>query len=260
MVSVECARAWRDEHIVHRFDPRIVVRGGFVFRGSVGVAVDLDEDEARGIVLLLEEFEAGDAGFPGAVFRVDYGGGFEGIDEFGFDLGVDDQSLHSSSLRLGGLFLEAATMIRSVCVYCASSERSPAVYLDAAERLGGILAEQGITLVYGGGALGSMGRLAKGALAAGGKVIGVLPRFMDELEWGNRGLTELRIVEDMHERKRVMLELSDAAIALPGGCGTLEELFEAITWKRLGTLLRPGGAGQRERVFRSRASRCSTAV
>jgi uncharacterized protein (TIGR00730 family) len=130
-------------------------------------------------------------------------------------------------------------MIRSVCVYCASSERSPAVYLDAAERLGGILAEQGITLVYGGGALGSMGRLAKGALAAGGKVIGVLPRFMDELEWGNRGLTELRIVEDMHERKRVMLELSDAAIALPGGCGTLEELFEAITWKRLGLYFGP---------------------
>jgi hypothetical protein len=84
-----------------------------------------------------------------------------------------------------------------------------------------------------------MGRLAKGALAAGGKVIGVLPRFMDELEWGNRGLTELRIVEDMHERKRLMLELSDAVIALPGGCGTLEELFEAITWKRLGLYFGP---------------------
>ena len=130
-------------------------------------------------------------------------------------------------------------MIQSVCVYCASSGRSSEVYLEAAARLGRILAEQGITIVYGGSSLGSMGQLASAALAAGGKVIGVLPRFMDELEWGNRALTELRIVDDMHERKRVMLELSDAAIALPGGCGTLEELFEAITWKRLGLYFGP---------------------
>ena len=130
-------------------------------------------------------------------------------------------------------------MIRSVCVYCASSGRVSEIYLDAAARLGRILAEQGITIVYGGSSLGSMGQLASAALGAGGKVIGVLPRFMDELEWGNRALTELRIVDDMHERKRVMLELSDAAIALPGGCGTLEELFEAITWKRLGLYFGP---------------------
>src|SRR5947208_1621630 len=100
-------------------------------------------------------------------------------------------------------------MIQSVCVYCASSSRSSAVYLDAAAQLGRILAGEGITIVYGGSSLGSMGRMAEAALAAGGKVIGVLPRFMDELEWGNRALTELRIVDDMHERKRVMLELSD---------------------------------------------------
>jgi hypothetical protein len=124
-------------------------------------------------------------------------------------------------------------------VYCASSGRSSEVYLEAAARLGRILAEAGITIVYGGSSLGSMGQLASAALAAGGKVVGVLPRFMDELEWGNRALTELRIVDDMHERKRVMLELSDAAIALPGGCGTLEELFEAITWKRLGLYFGP---------------------
>ena len=130
-------------------------------------------------------------------------------------------------------------MVQSVCVYCASSSRSPEIYLDAAARLGRILAENGITIVYGGGRLGSMGRLAAAALGAGGKVIGVLPRFMDELEWGHRALSELRIVEDMHERKRVMLELSGAAIALPGGCGTLEELFEAITWKRLGLYFGP---------------------
>ena len=130
-------------------------------------------------------------------------------------------------------------MIDSVCVYCASSNRSPKIYLDAAARLGRILAENGITIVYGGSRLGSMGCLAAAALEVGGKVIGVLPRFMNDLEWGHGALSELRIVEDMHERKRVMLELSGAAIALPGGCGTLEELFEAITWKRLGLYFGP---------------------
>lgn len=124
--------------------------------------------------------------------------------------------------------------IQTVCVYCASSERTPPVYLDAAAQLGRALAEAGMAIVYGGSSLGSMGRLAAAALEAGGRVTGVLPRFMDDLEWGHRSLTELRLVDDMHERKRTMLELSDAVVALPGGCGTLEELFEAITWKRLG--------------------------
>jgi len=130
-------------------------------------------------------------------------------------------------------------MIRSVCVYCASSGRSPAVYLEAAARLGHTLAAAGFGIVYGGSSLGSMGRMAEAALAAGGRVTGVLPRFMDDLEWGHRGLTELRLVDDMHERKRTMLELADAVVALPGGCGTLEELFEAITWKRLGLFFGP---------------------
>jgi uncharacterized protein (TIGR00730 family) len=130
-------------------------------------------------------------------------------------------------------------MIRTVCVYCSSSDRTPPVYLEASARLGRALAEAGIGVVYGGSTLGSMGRMAAAALDAGGKVTGILPRFMDELEWGNRALTELRIVDDMHERKRLMLELSDAVIALPGGCGTLEELFEAITWKRLGLYFGP---------------------
>jgi uncharacterized protein (TIGR00730 family) len=129
--------------------------------------------------------------------------------------------------------------MRTVCVYCASSERSPAVYLDAAARLGRHLAAAGMGIVYGGSALGSMGRMAGAALAAGGRVTGVIPRFMQELEWANRSLTDLRVVEDMHERKRLMLELSDAVVALPGGCGTLEELFEAITWKRLGLFFGP---------------------
>src|SRR3954453_11255626 len=130
-------------------------------------------------------------------------------------------------------------MIETVCVYCASSDRSATVYLEAAATLGRAPAKSGLGIVYGGSSLGSMGRMAAAALDAGGKVTGILPRFMDDLEWGNRALTELRIVDDMHERKRVMLELSDAAIALPGGCGTLEELFEAITWKRLGLYFGP---------------------
>ncbi|SPE27368.1 conserved hypothetical protein [Candidatus Sulfopaludibacter sp. SbA6] len=104
---------------------------------------------------------------------------------------------------------------------------------------GAILAAEGLAIVYGGSTLGSMGRLADAALDAGGKVTGVIPRFMDDLEWGHRSLAKLHVVDDMHERKRLMLKLSDAVVALPGGCGTLEELFEAITWKRLGLYLGP---------------------
>src|SRR5580704_2608415 len=129
--------------------------------------------------------------------------------------------------------------IRRVCVYCASSERVDKAYLDAARRLGEVLANNSITVVYGGGAIGLMGRLADGVLANGGHVIGVIPRFMQELEWDHRGLTELQVVENMRERKHLMLTDSDAAIALPGGSGTLEELLEAITLKRLGIYLQP---------------------
>ena len=129
--------------------------------------------------------------------------------------------------------------IEKVCVYCASSEKSSALYHQAAGRLGSHLAAEGLAIVYGGSSLGSMGRLAAAALEAGGKVTGVIPRFMQELEWGHGALTELHVVEDMHERKRLMLDLSDAVVALPGGCGTLEELFEAITWKRLGLFTGP---------------------
>jgi uncharacterized protein (TIGR00730 family) len=129
--------------------------------------------------------------------------------------------------------------IKTVCVYAASSEQSPTVYQDAALRLGHLLGRERITIVYGGGSIGLMGRLAEGSLAEGGRVVGVLPQFMDELEWGHRSLSEMRVVADMHERKRCMLEASDGVIALPGGCGTLEELFEAITWKRLGLHTKP---------------------
>ena len=121
-----------------------------------------------------------------------------------------------------------------VCVYCASSRQSDAAYYEAAASVGRSLAQRGIAIVYGGGAVGSMGALADAALAEGGKVIGVLPRFMYDLEWGHQRLTELRLVGDLHERKRLMIEEVDAIVALPGGSGTLEELMEAITWKRLG--------------------------
>jgi len=129
--------------------------------------------------------------------------------------------------------------IRRVCVYCASSEKSDTIYLDAARRVGEILAENAIVTVYGGGAIGSMGRLAEGVLAKGGKIVGVIPRFMQELEWDHKGLSELQVVENMRERKHIMLTGSDAAIALPGGSGTLEELIEAISLKRLGIYLNP---------------------
>ena len=133
----------------------------------------------------------------------------------------------------------AAPPGRAVCVYCASSRTAHPEYREAAFRLGECLASRGITVVYGGGARGSMGALADGALGKGGRVIGILPRFMADLEWGHQGLSELRLVEDMRTRKHLMLAGAQAAIALPGGCGTLEELLEAITLKRLGLFLGP---------------------
>ncbi len=128
---------------------------------------------------------------------------------------------------------------RTVCVYCASSRLSHEDYRAAARRLGAVLAREGVGIVYGGGAVGSMGALADGALSEGGRVIGILPRFMADLEWGHKGLTDLQLVEDLRTRKHRMLTLSQAAIALPGGSGTLEELLEAITLKRLGLYLNP---------------------
>ena len=128
---------------------------------------------------------------------------------------------------------------RSICVYCASSERCDGAYHDAARRLGRVLTESGYSIIYGGGAVGSMGALADGAVASGGTITGVLPKFMMELEWGHRELTELRVVEDMRIRKHVMLSESEGMVALPGGSGTLEELFEAITLKRLGLYTHP---------------------
>ncbi len=129
--------------------------------------------------------------------------------------------------------------VQKVCVFCASSRQCDPAYHEAAHDLGKELAAHNITIVYGGGLAGSMGALANAALAHGGRVIGILPQFMHELEWGHTSLTELIIANDLHQRKRLMISGVDAIIALPGGCGTLEELFEAITWKRLGLYCGP---------------------
>ncbi|HHT23499.1 MAG TPA: TIGR00730 family Rossman fold protein [Bacteroidales bacterium] len=124
--------------------------------------------------------------------------------------------------------------MKKIYVYCASSSKVNSEYVETARKLGKILAENNIELVYGGGSVGLMGVLADSVLENGGRVTGVIPRFMVEVEWQHDGLTELILTESMHERKEKMAELADAVVALPGGCGTLEELLEIITWKQLG--------------------------
>lgn len=127
----------------------------------------------------------------------------------------------------------------SVCVYCASSNHCRAVFRDFSAEIGRALATSGRTIVYGGGRNGLMGLLADGALEAGGNVVGIIPSFMKEREWAHDGVAELQVVNTMHERKEAMMMRSDAILALPGGTGTLEELLEAITWKRLGLIRSP---------------------
>lgn len=129
--------------------------------------------------------------------------------------------------------------INSVCVYSASSTKIDSTYFEAAQQLGGLLAEQHIRLINGAGSIGLMRSIADAVLSAGGEVVGVIPRFMVEQGWHHTALTRLVEVESMHERKQLMADLSDAVIALPGGCGTLEELLEIITWKQLGLYLNP---------------------
>ena len=128
---------------------------------------------------------------------------------------------------------------RSICVYCASSSRIDSSYIDVAYRLGELMAQQNISLITGGGVQGLMRAVEDGTLKAGGKAIGVIPEFMVEQGWHHPGLTNMHITTDMHSRKQLMAELSDAVIALPGGCGTMEELCEIITWKQLGLYLNP---------------------
>ncbi|AYN95844.1 TIGR00730 family Rossman fold protein [Pseudomonas sp. LTJR-52] len=131
--------------------------------------------------------------------------------------------------------------LKAVCVFCGAKTGADPIYRKAAEALGRALAKRGLTLVYGGGAVGLMGIVADATLAAGGEVIGIIPKSLQDAEVGHKGLTRLEVVDGMHARKARMSELADAFVALPGGLGTLEELFEVWTWGQLGYHAKPLG-------------------
>lgn len=138
-----------------------------------------------------------------------------------------------------GRLTHGMTKLRTVCVFCGSSAGVRPEHLSDAETLGRLLAEAGLGLVYGGGNIGLMGAVARAALAAGGHVTGIIPRFLVEREVMLADVQELIVTDDMHERKRLMFERSDAFVALPGGIGTLEELVEELTWAQLGRHAKP---------------------
>ena len=123
--------------------------------------------------------------------------------------------------------------VSALCVYCGSSGNVDQVYLEAAEQTGALLAKKGIRLVFGGGGIGLMGTVADGVLAGNGEVIGVMPKFLEDIEVAHERITELIVVDSMHTRKQKMFDLSDAFLVLPGGYGTLDEMIEIITWKQL---------------------------
>jgi hypothetical protein len=139
------------------------------------------------------------------------------------------------------MFVKNFWSMKRVCVFCGSNPGDSPAFVEAAQHLGRFLAFQGLELVFGGGSVGLMGRTADAVLASGGKVIGVIPDFLDRREIAHSQLTELIVVDSMHTRKRTMAELSDAFIALPGGIGTLEELAEILTWAQLGLHDKPVG-------------------
>ena len=131
--------------------------------------------------------------------------------------------------------------MKRICVFCGSSPGARPAYIQAAQRLGKLLAERKIGMVFGGGCVGLMGAAADAALDNGGEVIGVIPDSLMRREIGHRGVTKLHVVKSMHERKSLMADLSDAFIALPGGYGTLEEFAEVVTWSQLGIQVKPCG-------------------
>lgn len=144
--------------------------------------------------------------------------------------------------------------MRRICVYCGSGVGTRTEYADAARTLARVLVEQGLGLVFGGGRIGMMGILARSVLERGGEAIGVIPEALRDLELALDEVTDLRVVKDMHERKALMAELADGFIALPGGFGTLEELFEILTWAQLALHDKPVGllnvAGYFDHVIR----------
>ncbi|MFT6541081.1 MAG: hypothetical protein ACJAU5_000151 [Maricaulis maris] len=131
--------------------------------------------------------------------------------------------------------------MKSICVYCGSNAGKDPAFIAAADRLGDVLALRGIAMVYGGGQVGLMGRIADATLAAGGRVVGVIPEFLALKEIAHMGLSELHVVRSMHARKAKMVKLSQAFIAMPGGIGTMEEMFEVWTWAQLGQHRHPVG-------------------
>lgn len=137
--------------------------------------------------------------------------------------------------------MDTPRTFRSIAIFCGSSSDAKPVYFDAARAVGAELARRGIRVVYGGGRVGLMGAVADAAMAAGGEVVGVIPEKLQALEVGHDALTEIHVVPDMHTRKMKMATLSDAFIALPGGLGTLDEVFEAATWTQLNYHLKPVG-------------------
>lgn len=129
--------------------------------------------------------------------------------------------------------------MKKICVYCASSPKINKIYFDAAEKFAELLVRENIKIIFGGGSAGLMGKIADTVLTHGGKIKGIMPKFMNEVEWAHKGLTDIEFTETMHERKSKFLQEVDGLVALPGGCGTLEELLEAITLKRLGLFTKP---------------------
>jgi len=129
----------------------------------------------------------------------------------------------------------------NVCVFCASSAGNDPIYIESAKQVGEFIGQRNLSLIYGGGKVGLMGAVADASIDAGGKVTGIIPDFMMAKEIGHTGVSELVVVESMHERKLQMHELSDAVITLPGGFGTFEELFEILTWIQLGLYQKPVG-------------------
>ena len=140
-------------------------------------------------------------------------------------------------------------MMKTICVYCGSSDKIPAVYLEAASQMGAAIARSGLELWYGAGSTGLMGAVADGALQAGGQVVGVLPQMFYTPQLAHTRLTRLEIVADMHQRKQRLAEQAEAFIALPGGYGTFEELFEILTWAQIGLHTKPVGLLNTNRYF-----------
>jgi uncharacterized protein (TIGR00730 family) len=152
----------------------------------------------------------------------------------------------SAATGTGAAFPEqaASVVLRTVCVFCAANPGAHPVYAERAAAMGRWLAQSGRRIVYGGGGTGLMGALADAALEAGGEVVGIMPRHLVDREVAHVGLTELHVVASMHERKALLAELSDGFLAMPGGLGTLEELFEIWTWGQLGLHRKPYGLFQ----------------